>query len=78
MVVGAAPRDRARSRLAATPLGETGGGASCASEGVAGCDRMALPSSESASKSFGGRRSFSISDLRLRDVQIRSLTTIQN
>ena len=54
------------SKPSATPFGEIGGGRTTDSGGVLGWeDRIALPSSESASKSSGGRRSFSISDLRL-------------
>lgn len=65
-VAGIEPEEIAFSRPAVTPLGVTGGGGdSSCSEGVAGCERMAFPSSESASKSSGGSRSFSISDLRL-------------
>lgn len=65
-VAGSAPDDIAFSSPAATPLGLTGGGGDSGfSAGVEGCDMIALPSSESASKSSGGSRSFSISDLRL-------------
>jgi len=54
------------SRPALTPFALTPGCSSDFSWGVDGCDDIiALPSSESASKSSGGRRSFSISDLRL-------------
>jgi hypothetical protein len=44
-----------------------GAGVMSGSDGVVGreLERMAFPSSESASKSSGGRRSFSISDFRL-------------
>jgi hypothetical protein len=56
------------SRPSATPFGNTGtngtfsvGELDCAED-----PKKALPSSESASKRSGGRRSFSISDLRLR------------
>ena len=53
------------SKPSDTPF--NGPAVSSGSAGVVGreLDRMALPSSESASKSSGGRRSFSISDLRL-------------
>jgi hypothetical protein len=62
---GAALSASAFSSDSATPLGETGAGWEN-SEGVVGWEeRMAFPSSESASKRSGGRRSFSISDLRL-------------
>jgi len=66
MLVRAVPAEMAFSSLALMPLGVTGGGAASGlSEGVVGSDMIALPSSESASKSSGGSRSFSISDLRL-------------
>ena len=56
------------SRPSLTPLGVISwcGDSGC-SDGVDGSDdeSMAFPSSESASKSSGGRRSFSMSDLRL-------------
>ena len=57
------------SNASATPLAGTG--AVGVASGVAGWDMSALPSSELASYSSGGRRSFSISDLRLerRDCQ---------
>jgi len=62
------------SKPSATPFGEIGGGGTADSEGVVGWeDRIALPSSESASKSSGGKRSFSISDLRLLVVDIRQI-----
>ena len=57
------------SRPSGTPLAGIafGGPEMSGSPGVVGIelDRMALPSTESASKSSGGRRSFSISDFRL-------------
>lgn len=53
------------SRAAETPLAGTGDDVS--SDGVGGFDIIARPSSESASYRSGGRRSFSISDLRLWD-----------
>lgn len=53
------------SRAAETPLAGTGEPVS--SDGVGGFDIIARPSSEFASYSSGGRRSFSISDLRLRN-----------
>lgn len=60
------------SRVSATPFGVTGGAWMPLSLGVPGSEEdpdtnMALPSSESASKRSGGRRSFSISDLRLHE-----------
>jgi hypothetical protein len=58
------------SRLSATPFGAGGAGSPAPSAGVLGSEedpKIALPSSESASKRSGGRRSFSISDLRLRE-----------
>ena len=59
-----------RSRAADTPFAGTGEAVS--SEGDGGFDIIARPSWEFASYSSGGRRSFSISDLRLRDrVSIR-------
>lgn len=61
---GGVPDAIACSRPAVTPSAFRG--ADAASPGVVGCEFMrALPSTESASKSSGGRRSFSISDLRL-------------
>ena len=64
------------SKPSATPFGETMGGGMPDSEGVVGCeDKIALPSSESASKSSGGRRSFSISDLRLLVMDVRRFPT---
>lgn len=51
------------SRAAETPLAGTGDTVS--SDGVGGFDIIARPFWESASYSSGGRRSFSISDLRL-------------
>jgi hypothetical protein len=65
---GTAPELIACCRPSLTPLGDTGGGESTFSRGVDGCEpdcNIALPSSESASNNSGGRRSFSISDLRL-------------
>lgn len=59
----------ALSRLSATPFGAGGAGSPTPSAGVLGSEedpKIALPSSESASKRSGGRRSFSMSDLRLR------------
>ena len=59
----------ALSRLSATPFGAGGAGWAAPSAGVLGSEedpKIALPSSESASKRSGGRRSFSMSDLRLR------------
>ena len=53
------------SRAAETPPAGTGDAVS--SDGVGGFDIIARPSVESASYRSGGRRSFSISDLRLRD-----------
>lgn len=56
------------SRLSATPFGAGGGCSTEPSAGVLGSEedpKIALPSSESASKRSGGRRSFSMSDLRL-------------
>jgi len=53
------------SRAAETPLAGTGDAIS--SDGVGGFDIIARPSSEFASYNSGGRRSFSISDLRLWD-----------
>lgn len=54
------------SSAATTPFAGTGGLA--VASGVAGCEpRMALPSSDSASYRSGGKRSFSMSDLRLVD-----------
>ena len=54
------------SNPAATPFDVTGSGATSAvSAGVVGCEMMALPASDSASNKSGGKRSFSISDLRL-------------
>lgn len=53
------------SRAAETPLAGTGDAVS--SDGVGGFDIIARPSSEFASYSSGGSRSFSISDLRLRN-----------
>jgi hypothetical protein len=47
-----------------------GNGGAALSVGDLGCEKdpnIALPSSESASTRSGGRRSFSISDLRLRE-----------
>lgn len=67
-VEGMAPDEIALSRLSATPLGLTGTVAgSIPSAGLAGSDAeiIAFPSSESTSKSSGGSRSFSMSDLRL-------------
>lgn len=55
-----------RSRAAETPLAGTGDAVS--SEGVGGFDIIARPSWEFASYSSGGRRSFSISDLRLQGM----------
>lgn len=55
----------ALSTLSATPFGDTGAAWTVLSAGGLGCAKMALPSSESASNKSGGRRSFSISDLRL-------------
>ena len=66
-VEGTDPVAMAFSRPAETPLALTGP-VSLFSDGVAGPepdDMSALPSSELASKSSGGKRSFSISDLRL-------------
>lgn len=54
------------SRAAVTPL--AGMGAELSSEGEGGFVIIARPSSESASYRSGGRRSFSMSDLRLVDV----------
>lgn len=54
-----------RSRAAETPFAGTGDPVS--SDGVGGFDIIARPSSEFASYSSGGRRSFSISDLRLQN-----------
>jgi len=64
---GTAPASIACLRLSLTPFGEKRGADSIVSEeGVDGCEeRMAFPSSESASNNSGGSRSFSISDLRL-------------
>lgn len=63
------PEAMTLSSAAVTPL--TGGGDPDASAGEFGCDeRIALPSSDSASKSSGGRRSFSISDLRLHNCGV--------
>jgi hypothetical protein len=54
------------SNPAATPFDVTGSGATSAvSAGVVGCEMMALPSSEAGSNKSGGKRSFSISALRL-------------
>ena len=63
---GAGSEAMTSSRALATPLAETGSAA--AGSGVVGWEdeRIALPSSDDASKSSGGSRSFSISDLRLR------------
>ena len=65
--------DKASSSAAATPLGGTSLPAWESSPGVWGSeDEMyALPSSESASTSSGGSRSFSISDLRLEVIRDR-------
>ena len=64
--VGCVPVAMACSSAAVTPLGETGGTVSSA--GVVGCEEMRpLPSSDSGSYNSGGRRSFSISDLRLEE-----------
>ena len=58
------PVEIACSRACATPA--AGGGVAGEPSGDAGPeDRIALPSSDSASYRSGGRRSFSISDLRL-------------
>jgi hypothetical protein len=57
------PKAMARSSAAVTPLAGTGDDVS--SDGDGGFDIIALPCCESASYSSGGRRSFSISDLRL-------------
>ena len=65
---GGPPRSaRSFSRPSLTPLGATGPGCGMLSEGVTGNDddSIARPSSDSASNSSGGKRSFSISDLRL-------------
>jgi hypothetical protein len=59
------PESMTRSRAADTPFAGTGDAVS--SDGVGGFDIIARPASEFASYSSGGRRSFSISDLRLRD-----------
>lgn len=58
---------RSFSKPSLTPLGATGPGCGMLSEGVTGNedDSIARPSSDSASNSSGGKRSFSISDLRL-------------
>ncbi len=54
------------SNAAVTPLGDTGGAVE-SSAGVAGWEEMRpLPSSDSGSYKSGGRRSFSISDFRLK------------
>ena len=67
-------KDITFSKPSATPFGEIGGGGTPDSDGVVGWeDRIAFPSSESASKSSGGRRSFSISDLRLLGVDMRQV-----
>ena len=64
--VGVPPSDAmTRSRAAETPLAGTGDPVS--SDGVGGFDIIARPSSEFASYRSGGKRSFSISDLRLRN-----------
>jgi len=71
------PDEIAFSRPSLTPLGVIGwSGDSGCSDGVEGSDdeRMAFPSSESASKSSGGRRSFSMSDLRLCPPELGSST----
>lgn len=57
------PEAMARSSAAVTPLAGTGDDVS--SDGDGGFDIIARPCCESASYSSGGRRSFSISDLRL-------------
>ncbi len=54
-----------RSSASLTPFAGTG--EEGVASGVLGCDIIALPSSDSASYKSGGRRSFSISDLRLCD-----------
>jgi hypothetical protein len=51
--------------LSVTPFGDPSAGWGL-SAGACEDSKMALPSSESASKRSGGRRSFSISDLRLK------------
>ena len=54
------------SRAAATPFGDTGGGSE-SSAGVVGWEEMRpFPSSDSGSYRSGGKRSFSMSDFRLR------------
>ena len=63
------PEAMARSRAAETPLAGTGDAVS--SDGDGGFDIIARPFWESASYSSGGRRSFSISDLRLRNRMSR-------
>lgn len=61
---GVEPLIIASSSAAATPF--AGGGEAGVPSGVDGPDdRIALPSVESASYRSGGRRSFSMSDLRL-------------
>lgn len=59
------PEAMTRSRAAETPLAGTGDAVS--SDGDGGFDIIARPSVEFASYSSGGRRSFSISDLRLKN-----------
>jgi hypothetical protein len=61
---GAAVPKLAPSRIGPMPLSEKGWGTS--SIGVLGNVTSAFPSSESASTSSGGSRSFSISDFRLK------------
>lgn len=62
-VGGRVPPEMTSSRAAATPL--AGMGAEVSSAGDGGLVIIARPSSESASYRSGGRRSFSMSDLRL-------------
>ena len=53
--------------ISVTPFGNPNAGWGLSAGGGQACEdsKMALPSSELASKRSGGRRSFSISDLRL-------------
>ena len=71
---GTAPFLIASCKAASTPF--AGAGGATEPSGEAGCERMALPSSEEASYNSGGSRSFSISDLRLQQICQKYSTSV--